>query len=604
MASRGRFAGRGGKAVSVNNADDKSGVHPSILKQARRSGQLNLSGRNLTTVPDSVWRINLDVPEEARTVAMDNTDDRWWEQIDLTKLILASNLLTSLGSGIVNLTALTVLDVHDNRLVSLPEELRCLENLQKLDISRNQLTALPSCIGCLMSLVSLHAEHNKLTELCTEVVDLRKLEELDVSHNELRDLPKYIGLLSRLVRLNVSNNKISSLPPEIGAMDGLRYFDATHNQLARLPDEFGCLRNLEQLYLRHNQLAYLPVLHDCVSLKELHLGNNNIMGITAEHLQYLSSVTFLDLRDNKVAKLPDEITLLQGLERLDLSNNDISGLPYGLGTINSLKSVVLDGNPMKSIRRDIIMRGTMELKKFLRSRIEEPDAVLTQAPAARESVLPTSHGDTHQAHEMQQFKAMDFSERKASEVPPDMWEMAQQAGVTTVNLSKNHFTQIPSNLILLEGTVMELNLGFNKITSLSPDIGLFLKLTFLDLRNNGLSSLPQDMCSLQSLRELTLSYNRFGEVPPVVYELRKLEIFFINNNQVSNVDSAGFLQLPVLATLDLQNNNISQVPPELGNCTSIKSLQLGGNPCRNPRPALLTKGTPAVMEYLRSRIVA
>ena len=26
-----------------------------------------------------------------------------------------------------------------------------------------------------------------------------------------------------------------------------------------------------------------------------------------------------------------------------------------LGTINSLKSVVVDGNPMKSIRRDIIM---------------------------------------------------------------------------------------------------------------------------------------------------------------------------------------------------------------------------------------------------------
>ncbi|KAK7508432.1 hypothetical protein BaRGS_00000671 [Batillaria attramentaria] len=578
MSSRGRFAGRGGRAGNRPDADDKSGVHPSILKQARRSGQLNLSGRNLSSVPDSVWRINMDVPEEACTVSMDNAEDRWWEQTDLTKLILASNVLTSLGAGIAQLTALTVLDVHDNRLVSLPEELRALENLQKLDISRNQLQELPSCIGCLMSLVSLHAEHNKLSELCPEVVDLRKLEELDVSHNELRELPKYIGLLSRLIRLNVSNNKIAFLPPEIGAMDGLRYFDATHNQLVRLPDEFGCLRNLEQLYLRHNQLAYLPVLHSCVSLKELHLGNNAIMGITPEHLQHLSTVTFLDLRDNKIAKLPDEITLLQGLERLDLSNNDLSALPYALGTINSLKSVVLDGNPMKSIRRDIIMRGTMELKKYLRSRIEEPESIPVPTPAAKD-------------------------ERKATEVPPDMWEMAIQAGVSTVNLSKNMFTQIPSNLILLEGTVAELNLGFNKITSLSSDIGLFLKLAFLDLRNNGLSSLPNEMCSLQCLRELVLSYNRFAEVPRVVYELRKLEILFINDNQVSTIDAAGFQRLPVLATLDLQNNNISQVPPELGNCVSIKSLQLGGNPCRNPRPALLAKGTPAVMEYLRSRIV-
>ena len=49
------------------------------------------------------------------------------------------------------------------------------------------------------------------------------------------------------------------------------------------------------------------------------------MGITAEHLQHLANITFLDLRDNKLAKLPDEITLLQGLERFDLSNNDLSG---------------------------------------------------------------------------------------------------------------------------------------------------------------------------------------------------------------------------------------------------------------------------------------
>ena len=38
------------------------------------------------------------------------------------------------------------------------------------------------------------------------------------------------------------------------------------------------------------------------------------------------------------------------------------------------------------------------------------------------------------------------------------------------------------SLILLDDTLTELNMGFNKITSLTPDIGLFLKLVFLDLR--------------------------------------------------------------------------------------------------------------------------
>lgn len=42
---------------------------------------------------------------------MDNADDRWWEQVDLTKLILASNALDHLAEDINLLPALVVLDV-------------------------------------------------------------------------------------------------------------------------------------------------------------------------------------------------------------------------------------------------------------------------------------------------------------------------------------------------------------------------------------------------------------------------------------------------------------------------------------------------------------
>lgn len=54
------------------------------------------------------------------------------------------------------------------------------------------------------------------------------------------------------------------------------------------------------------------------------MGNNNIRGLTAEHLEHLGSLMVLDIRDNKLEKLPEEITLLKKLERLDLTNNDIS----------------------------------------------------------------------------------------------------------------------------------------------------------------------------------------------------------------------------------------------------------------------------------------
>ncbi len=68
----------------------------------------------------------------------------------------------------------------------------------------------------------------------------------------------------------------------------------------------------------------------------------------------------------QIKVIPDSLINLQTLERLDVSNNDLSGLPPSLGTMPHLKSLSVDGNPMKTIRRDILQRGTTELMKFLR----------------------------------------------------------------------------------------------------------------------------------------------------------------------------------------------------------------------------------------------
>lgn len=77
-------------------------------------------------VPLAVWRINLDTPEEGKTVCLDNADDRWWEQVDLTKLILASNILTSLSEDIRLLPALTVLDASLSTVLFNTKNYYCL----------------------------------------------------------------------------------------------------------------------------------------------------------------------------------------------------------------------------------------------------------------------------------------------------------------------------------------------------------------------------------------------------------------------------------------------------------------------------------------------
>ena len=44
-------------------------------------------------------------------IGRSDSDEQWWDQVDLTKLILASNQLKELSEDIKYLVALTVLDV-------------------------------------------------------------------------------------------------------------------------------------------------------------------------------------------------------------------------------------------------------------------------------------------------------------------------------------------------------------------------------------------------------------------------------------------------------------------------------------------------------------
>lgn len=66
------------------------------------------------SVPLNVYRLNVDTPEEAQQNLSFGSTDRWWEQTELTKLLLSSNRLTALSDDIRLLPALTTLDVSEH----------------------------------------------------------------------------------------------------------------------------------------------------------------------------------------------------------------------------------------------------------------------------------------------------------------------------------------------------------------------------------------------------------------------------------------------------------------------------------------------------------
>ncbi|KAG5275615.1 hypothetical protein AALO_G00122370 [Alosa alosa] len=594
---------RGGKLDSRAGFRTETQVSPvpnGLLKAARKSGQLNLSGRGLTEVPLSVWRLNVDTPEEANQNLSFGADDRWWEQTDLTKLILSSNKLGVLSEDVKLLPALVVLDVHDNQLTTLPKEIGELEQLQRLVLSHNNIKELPVELWGLTNLQSLHLQQNQLERLPQEIGQLINLDDIDLSNNQLTEVPDGVGNLTKLVKLNLSNNKLKSLSPAIRNMKNLRMLDCTHNQLENIPPILAQMESLEMLYLRHNKICSLPELPQCKSLKELHVGNNQITGIQAEYLKHLSALCVLELRDNKLKALPEEVTLLEGLERLDLTNNDLTSLPCALGNLPKLKSVSLEGNPLRGIRRDLLTKGTGELLKYLRSRIkDDPDGNTAEQPTTAMTLPSQAKIDVHS---IKTLKTLNYSEKQEALIPDDVFDAAEGGPVSCVNFSKNQLTAVPPRLVELKDTVSDVNLGFNKLTSIPLEFCMLKQLNHVDLRNNFLSALPPELKDLAKLRSIILSFNRFKAFPDVLYKIPTLETILMSNNQVGAVDPIQLKMLDKLSTLDLQNNDIMQVPPELGNCTSLRALMLDGNPFRNPRAAIVAKGTDALLEYLRSRI--
>nr|CAD7455508.1 unnamed protein product [Timema tahoe] len=554
----------------------------------------------LFQVPGKVWSLNQLDEAEVRMLETDldaEDEDKWWSHLPLSSLDLSSNALKVIPANIKHLDTLAVLNLQDNSLDSLPREIGALSKLTRLHLGRNKLRSLPSQFYQLRDLRQLVLSHNQLEELGEDLGDLVMMETLDLSHNSLSSIPAGTGFLTRLTQLNLSYNKLADFPPDLTSLPVLVQLDISHNQLPMLPP-LGDLRKLEVLYLQYNCLTDMPDMLGCVALKELHLGRNNISELNVETIESLGHVRVLSLRDNKLSVLPEEINILQHLVRLDLVNNSLTTLPRCLGFLPHLQNLQVEGNPLRSVRSDIVQCGTVRLMKFLRQRVEGEEGV--PRPGSREGIGEVS--DFPDRYTMRSCRSLNVASKELGSVPTSVFEEACEAEVTSVDLSKNCLSQMPDGLFRLSDKLTDLNLSCNSLTSVPKEIVKLWHLQYLALDRNMLTDLPQELATMDKLRELVLSYNKFQDIPECVYDLKGLEILAMRGNKLSTISVAGLARLKRLAVLDLADNNISQVPPQLGNLTQLRTLELAGNGFRQPRHAILEKGTHFVLAYLRDRI--
>ena len=99
-------------------------------------------------------------------------------------------------------------------------------------------------------------------------------------------------------------------------------------------------------------------------------------------------------------------------------------------------------------------------------------------------------------------------------------------------------------------------------------------LTHIDLRNNRLSTLPDQLCDLPSLKELRLDYNFLSALPARLNLLQKLEYLSASQNSLKSIPGNLFELRDNLKHLVLNDNKIGVVPGRLGNLHNLETLLL------------------------------
>ncbi|KAL3838810.1 hypothetical protein ACJIZ3_023401 [Penstemon smallii] len=265
----------------------------------------------------------------------------------------------------------------------------------------------------------------------------------------------------------------------------------------------------------------------------------------------LSTLTTLDLSENRIVVLPDTIGALSSLKTLDLHGNRIAELPASIGDLLNLVSLDLRGNQLRSLPPTI--------SRLIR------------------------------------LQELDLSSNGLSSLPDTIGSLVS---LKKLNVETNDIEEIPHTISQCS-SLKELHADYNRLKALPEAVGRIGSLEILTVRYNNIRQLPTTMASLSSIRELDISFNELESVPESLCFATTLVKMNISNNfadMQSLPRSIGNLEM--LEELDMSNNQIRVLPESFRMLTKLLVLKVEGNPLAVPPGSVIEKGPQAIVQYM------
>ncbi|CAG4930503.1 unnamed protein product [Colias eurytheme] len=416
-----------------------------------------------------------------------------------------------------------------------------------------------------------------------------KLEDLSIHNCKLLRIPgnAFEGL-RELKKLSIrsknydwSSNK--NLELSLGTFNGLRELqslDLGENNLKVIPSDVFCpLDNLQKLNLTHNKIK---------NIDRIGLGNNCGLDILSLDLSY---------NELKTLNEDSEIAALRRLQELRLQNNNISDISSEIfNGLISLRVLNISHNNLQ-----FIPEGTFANTKELRE-IYLNDNQLFELDLGENLITDIKNGSFKN---LDQLTGLRLIENQIGNLTKGMfWDLPS---LQVLNLAKNKIQAIERGCFERNKQLEAIRLDRNFIVDINGVFSSVLSLLWLNLSENHLvwfdyAFVPSNLKWLDihsnyiehlgnyyklqgeiKITTLDVSRNRITEISPLVIP-NSVEVLFINNNRITNVQVNTFMDKRNLTRVDMYQNFLTHLdlnslrlfPVSLNK--SLPEFYIGGNP--------------------------
>ena len=161
--------------------------------------------------------------------------------------------------------------------------------------------------------------------------------------------------------------------------------------------------------------------------------------------------------------------------------------------------------------------------------------------------------NSHLKSELNSQKELNYSNNSIYCLPRGIL-LSEFPKISTLNISKNCFTEINESMVKSLPNLKELDAGNNKIAFITSKISLWKP----------------------TLRKLILCKNNIKEIPPEISQLENLKYLVLKENKIEYLPSE-ISELMNLKMLDVSDNKISSLPYDLGTLKNLKRLYMSDN---------------------------